>query len=67
MRTDLEDIVGELRSLEERLRELAYDRLRLAAEEGDTEAAAEEKRILTARRAVERAIGALERGSDPDS
>jgi hypothetical protein len=61
MTTDLDDIVSELRALEERLRELAYDRLRIAAEDGDTEAAAEEKRILTARRAVERAISALDR------
>jgi hypothetical protein len=61
MTTDLDDIVGELRALEERLRELAYDRLRIAAEDGDAEAAAEEKRILTARRAIERAISALDR------
>jgi hypothetical protein len=57
--TELDEIVGELRSIEERLRDLAYDRLRLAAEEGDEQAAADEKRLLAARRALERAINAL--------
>jgi hypothetical protein len=57
--SDLDDVVQELRALEERLRELAYERLRAAAEDDDPDAAAEEKRILSARRAVERAIGAL--------
>ncbi len=59
MSAELDEIVGELRSLEERLRDLAYDRLRLAAEEGDAQAAADEKKLLTARRALERAINAL--------
>ena len=59
MSAELDDIVGELRSLEERLRDLAYDRLRVAAEEGDAQAAADEKKLLTARRALERAINAL--------
>lgn len=66
MSSELEDVVEQLRQVEERLRELAYDRLRLAAEEGDADAAAEEKRILTARRAVERAIHALGGSSDGD-
>ena len=55
----VDDIVDQLRSIEERLRDRAYDRLRTAAEEGDEDAAAEEKRLLQARRAVERAIKAL--------
>ena len=59
MSAELDDIVGELRSLEERLRDLAYDRLRMAAEEGDAQAAVDEKKLLTARRALERAIHAL--------
>lgn len=59
MTADLDDVVQQLRGIEERLRELAYDRLRTAAEDGDADAAAEEKRILTARRALERAIRAL--------
>lgn len=53
------DIVATLRGVEERLRDLAYDRLRAAAE-GDTDAAADEKKVLQARRAVERAIRALD-------
>jgi hypothetical protein len=61
--TDTADLVADLRTIEERLRDLAYDRLREAAE-GDTDAAAEEKQLLQARRAVERAIRAL--GGAPD-
>ncbi|HEY8217514.1 MAG TPA: hypothetical protein VIH82_10290 [Acidimicrobiia bacterium] len=57
--SDLDDVVRELRSLEERLRELAYERLRAAADGDDPDAADDEKRILVARRALERAIGAL--------
>jgi hypothetical protein len=56
---DLDDIVQELRTLEERLRDLAYERLRAAAEDDDPDAAADEKQILVARRALERAINAL--------
>ena len=59
MTDDLAALVQELRSLEERLRELAYDRLRTAAEDGDADAERDEKRILAARRAIERAIIAL--------
>lgn len=59
MSTEVDDIVRELCSLEERLRDLAYDRLRMAAEEGDAQAVADEKKLLTARRALERAIHAL--------
>jgi hypothetical protein len=60
----VDDIVTQLRALEERLRDRAYDSLRAAAEEGDADAAADEKRFLQARRAVERAIKAL--GGEPD-
>ena len=56
---DVDDIVMQLRSIEERLRDRAYDRLRAAAEEGDAAAAADEKKLLQARRAIERAINAL--------
>ena len=58
---DLVDLADRLRTIEEDLRDRAYDALRSAAE-GDEEAAAAEKRILQARRAIERAIRAL----DPD-
>jgi len=57
------EIVETLRSIEERLRDLAYERLRRAAD-GDADAAADERQVLQARRAVERAIRAL--GGEPD-
>jgi hypothetical protein len=56
---DLSDLVATLEQVEERLRELAYDRLRAAAEEGDPDAEREERRIAQARRAVEKALRAL--------
>jgi hypothetical protein len=56
---DLELIVDRLRSIEEELRDLAYERLRAATEHGDDAALADEKRVLQARRAVERAIVVL--------
>jgi hypothetical protein len=62
--TGFDDLIAQLASIEERLRDLAYDRLRAAAEEGDADAAAEERQILKARRAVERAIHAL--GGTPE-
>jgi hypothetical protein len=52
------ELVERLRTIEESLRDLAYDRLRDAAD-GDADAAADEKRVQQARRAVERAIRAL--------
>jgi hypothetical protein len=62
---DVEEIVDRLLVIEEQLRDLAYDRLRMAAEDGDAEAAAAEKRLQQARRAVERAIRAL--GAAPET
>ena len=62
--TDTQEVVDLLRRAEERLRELAYERLRAAAEDGDAEAEREERRLLQARRAVERAIRAL--GAEPE-
>jgi hypothetical protein len=53
-----ERLVERLAAVEEELRDLAYERLRASAE-GDEVAAADEKRILTARRAVARALAAL--------
>jgi hypothetical protein len=61
---DTEEIVERLRSIEEELRDLAYDRLRAASEEGDTDALVDEKRVLQARRAIERAISALSARDD---
>jgi uncharacterized protein involved in exopolysaccharide biosynthesis len=55
----VEDLVSQLRSIEEQLRDLAYDRLREAAA-GDARAKAEEKKLLQARRGIEKAIRALD-------
>ncbi len=68
--SDLEEIAAQLRGIEESLRDLAYDRLLLATEGEEKSpeavaAATEERRILQARRAIERAVKALE-GPDLD-
>jgi hypothetical protein len=55
----VDGLVEQLRAIEETLRDLAYDRLSAAAD-GDADAAADEKRLHQARRAVERAIHALD-------
>ena len=60
---DASDIVGRLRGIEEELRDLAYDRLREAAG-GEEEARADERRVLQARRAIERAIRVLDGPTD---
>jgi hypothetical protein len=54
----VDELVAQLLGIEETLRDLAYDRLSAAAD-GDEGAAADEKRLQQARRAVERAIHAL--------
>ena len=63
-------IVERLRAIEEDLRDRALDRLRDAAGDPDSDAAKdaqrEERRLLQARRAIARAIGALSDG-DPDA
>ena len=58
---DLTDVADQLRGIEEDLRDRAYDALREAAA-GDDASATLEKRILQARRAIERAIRALDPG-----
>lgn len=60
-----DDLVERLAAIEEELRDRAYAALR-AVGDGASGAAGEEKRLLRARRAVERAIGALAAGDDPD-
>jgi hypothetical protein len=59
----VEHIVEKLTQIEEELRDLAYERLAAATRGSGTDesdaAAAEEKRLLQARRAIARAIGAL--------
>ncbi|MBM3672626.1 MAG: hypothetical protein FJW86_10675 [Actinobacteria bacterium] len=59
MTRDTSDLVATLQQVEERLRELVYECLREAAEDGDQDAVAEERRLQQARRAVERALRAL--------
>ena len=63
---ELTDITDQLRTVEEALRDRAYDALRAAAN-GDEAAAQTEKKILQARRAIEKAIRALEPLSATDS
>jgi hypothetical protein len=61
--SDYEDLVERLASIEEDLRDRAYDKLRRAAgASGDDEMKAfkaEERKLLLARRAIARAIVAL--------
>ena len=59
---DLDHLRERLEGIAEELADLAIDRLR-AAVDGDERAAAEERRITRARRAVEKAAGLL--GPDP--
>jgi hypothetical protein len=61
--TTYENIAERLASIEEELRDLAYERLTEAARSPDSEegeaAAADEKRLNQARRAIAKAIGVL--------
>ena len=62
--SDQFDVIAEkLTAIEEELRDLAYERLREVARSPDDDAgilaAAEEKRLLQARRAIAKAIQAL--------
>ncbi len=60
---DLDELIAQLRSIEEQLRDLAYDRLRERAD-GVEGAKEQEKSLEQARRAVARALKAL--GGEPD-
>lgn len=60
-----EAIIAELVPLEARLRDLAYDALRRAAEDGDDDAREDERQLNKARRALEKAIRDL--GGEPES
>jgi hypothetical protein len=67
-----ESIAERLATIEEELRDLAYERLREVARSPDDDAgiqaAAEEKRLLQARRAVAKAIRSLApSGSDEEA
>ena len=63
MNDRFEQIAERLSAIEEELRDLAYERLPVVARAPDDEegiaAAAEEKRLLQARRAIAKAIHAL--------
>jgi hypothetical protein len=59
----LAELAERLAAIEEELRDLAYDRLAEAAHDGDPTAAADEQRLLRARRAVARAVEALRPGA----
>jgi hypothetical protein len=66
---ELAEVAEELDRVAERLADLALDRLRLATdpdEAGGPEAAAEERRITRARRAVEKAAALLAPREDAD-
>jgi hypothetical protein len=63
--TDRDELIAQLVRIEEQLRDLAYDRLRAAAADGDADAAADEKKVQQARRGIEKAIRAL--GGTPES
>lgn len=63
--TDRDELITQLVRIEEQLRDLAYDRLRAAAVDGDADAAADEKKVQQARRGIEKAIRAL--GGTPES
>lgn len=53
------EVVAQLASIEERLRDLAYDRLREEVEAGRAKASPEQRRLEQARRGVARALHAL--------
>jgi len=63
MNDRLEEIAERLAAIEEELRDLAYERLAEVARSPDSDtgaaAAVQEKRLLQARRAIAKAIGAL--------
>lgn len=61
-RPSVREVVEQLRPIEERLRDLAYDELREAVEAGATKATPDQRRLEQARRAVARAIEALAPG-----
>jgi hypothetical protein len=67
--SDYEHIAERLAAIEEELRDLAYERLREAARDPDSDAGADaaraEKRVNQARRAIAKAISAL-RTTAPD-
>lgn len=66
MASDVEDLRERLQAVADELADAALDRLRRALDDGDPGlAAAEERRLSRARRAVEKAVAVLAE-ADPD-
>ena len=65
--SDYADLVERLESIAADLDEIAFDRLREAVADGEISRPAEDKRLMQARRAVEKAAAVLRQldGSDP--
>lgn len=67
--SEVEPIVEQLRQIVERLDDLSFAELQRALADGRTERPTIDRQVTKARRAIERAIGALEQSSeasDPD-
>ncbi|MEM8746036.1 MAG: hypothetical protein AAGF91_04985 [Actinomycetota bacterium] len=60
MTGEMSRIAGSLRSLGEELDDLAFDRLREAVADGEIERPPDDKRIMQARRAIEKAAAILD-------
>jgi hypothetical protein len=66
MAGEFDDIRGRLQAISDELDELLYERRRESIDAGGVELPVDEKRLLAARRAVEKAIGVLDRPDDRD-
>ena len=55
-----EEVIAQLRAIEEQLRDLAYSRLHDAVEAGESRISPEQRKLEQARRAVEKAVRLLE-------
>lgn len=60
-------LVDRLESIAEELDQIAFDRLREAVAEGDVTRPAEDKKLMQARRAIEKAAGVLRQLDDTPS
>lgn len=57
--SDLDDIAGRLTAIVDELDEIAFDRLRLAAADGQRSRPDDDRQLTKARRAVEKAVAVL--------
>lgn len=64
--SDPEALADRLEAIVADLDELAFDRLREAAADGATSRPADDRELVKARRAVEKAAGILRRLAEPD-